>query len=56
MRRCWHVVDVVLVLVALVFFGLSLLYVRGCERIIRSDELGAVAAEPVGEVDASWRS
>ncbi|MCI2418422.1 potassium transporter Trk [Saccharopolyspora sp. K220] len=49
-------VDVVLVLVALAFFGLSLLYVRGCERIIRGDEIGAATAEPVGEAETSWQS
>lgn len=30
--------DVVLVLVVLVFFGLCVLYVRGCERMIRDDD------------------
>ncbi|WP_200834547.1 hypothetical protein [Amycolatopsis alkalitolerans] len=33
--------------VILAFFGLSVLYVRGCDRIIRRDE---AAAEPEREV------
>lgn len=32
--------DLVLVLVLLAFLGLCALYIRGCERIIRSDEIG----------------
>lgn len=32
--------DLVLVLTVMAFAGLCLLYVRGCERIIRRDEIG----------------
>lgn len=39
--------DLVLVLVVLGFFGLCLLYVRGCERMIRSDEISDPTAETV---------
>jgi hypothetical protein len=37
MRRCQQMADIVLVLVVLAFFGLCVLYVRGCDRLIRSD-------------------
>lgn len=42
--------DLVLVLVVLGFFGLCLLYVRGCDRIIRSDETSDPTAEPAPTV------
>jgi len=32
--------DVIFVLVVLAFFALCVLYVRGCERIIRDGETG----------------
>jgi hypothetical protein len=38
-----QMVDVVLVLVVLAFFGLCVLYVRGCDRMIRSDGVEATA-------------
>ena len=30
--------DIVFVLVSVAFFGLCVLYIRGCERILRSNE------------------
>lgn len=42
--------DLVLVLVVLGFFGLCLLYVRGCDRIIRTDENSDPTAEPAPAV------
>lgn len=41
--------DVLLVLIVLAFFGLCVLYVRGCERIIRSDDIGKPTTEPTRE-------
>lgn len=41
--------DLVLVLIVLAFFGLCVLYVRGCERIIRSDDIGEPTVEQAGE-------
>lgn len=41
--------DLLLVLIVLAFFGLCVLYVRGLERIIRSDETGRPAVEPTAE-------
>lgn len=41
--------DVVLVLVVFAFFGLCVLYVRGCDRIIRGDGVDEATAEPVRE-------
>ena len=41
--------DLVLVLIVLAFFGLCVLYVRGCERIIRSDDIGEPTAEPTAK-------
>lgn len=45
--------DVVLVMTAFAFFGLCTLYIRGCERILRRDDIG----EPTLELtaDASRR-
>jgi hypothetical protein len=40
--------DVVLVLVVLVFFGLCVLYVRGCDRMIRGDGVEATADSELG--------
>jgi hypothetical protein len=37
--------DLVLVLIVLAFFGLCVLYIRGCERIIRKDEIGEPTVE-----------
>lgn len=37
--------DVVLVLVVLAFFGLCVLYVRGCDRVIRGDGADETATE-----------
>jgi hypothetical protein len=37
--------DLVLVLIVLAFFGLCVLYIRGCERIIRSDDIGELTVE-----------
>ncbi|GAB7145981.1 potassium transporter Trk [Mycobacterium riyadhense] len=37
--------DLVLVLIVLAFFGLCVLYIRGCERIIRHDEIGGTTVE-----------
>jgi hypothetical protein len=45
------VADVVLVLIVLVFFGLCVLYVRGCDRLIRGDGTDETTEpEPVREV------
>lgn len=44
--------DLVLVSVVLGFFGLCLLYVRGCERIIRGDETSDSTTEPARETTA----
>ena len=41
--------DLVLVLTVLGFFGLCLLYIRGCDHMIRNDDLGDCPAEPVRE-------
>ena len=45
--------DLVLVFILLAFFGLCMLYIRGCERMIRSDEIG----EPTMELsrEAAYR-
>lgn len=37
--------DLMLVLVLLAFFGLCTLYIRGCERMIRNDEIGQPTVE-----------
>jgi hypothetical protein len=39
--------DVIFVIVSIAFFGLCVLYVRGCDRIIRGAE---ESAETPGEV------
>lgn len=52
--------DVVLVATVLGFFGLCVLYVRFCDRMIRHDDIGETVAEsPVesaaGSVDGPMR-
>ena len=42
--------DLVLVLIVFAFFGLCVLYIRGCARIIRNDEIGEPAVELTREV------
>ena len=37
--------DLVSVLIVLAFFGLCVLYIRGCDRIIRKDEIGEPTVE-----------
>lgn len=46
--------DLVLVLTVMAFAGLRLLYVRGCERIIRRDEIGETTVE-LTRAPAEWR-
>lgn len=41
--------DLVLVLVVLGFFGLCWLYVRGCDHIIRHDDISDSPSEPTRE-------
>ena len=38
--------DLIYLLIVVVFFALSVLYVRGCERIVRSSE----TADPASDV------
>lgn len=45
--------DLVLVLTVMAFAGLCLLYVRGCERIIRRDEIGETTVE-LTRAPAEW--
>lgn len=49
-----HMADLVLVLTVMAFAGLCLLYVRGCERIIRRDEIGETTVE-LTRAPAEWR-
>ncbi|MFZ0834655.1 MAG: potassium transporter Trk [Mycobacterium sp.] len=37
--------DLVSVLILLAFFGLCALYIRGCDRMIRKDEIGEPTVE-----------
>jgi hypothetical protein len=50
MEESVEMADVVFVLVALGFLALCLLYVRGCEAIVRSGEASESAAEAAGRV------
>lgn len=40
--------DIVLVATACAFFGLCSLYIRGCEQIIRRDDIDTPSLEPTG--------
>jgi len=41
--------DVLFVLITLVFFGLCVLYVHALDRMIRKDDIGDPATQPVQE-------
>jgi hypothetical protein len=45
--------DIIFVAVALAFFGLCVLYVRACDRLVRGAEDGPA---PVGEESAPQRA
>lgn len=40
--------DIVLVATAFAFFGLCTLYIRGCEQILRRDDIDEPTLEPTG--------
>lgn len=42
--------DIIFVLIAVAFFGLCVLYVRACDRLVRKSEDTPEAASEVGEV------
>lgn len=48
--------DVVLVLVALMFLGLTALYVRGCEAIVRGGQSDGVAPAATTATTAGERA
>jgi hypothetical protein len=45
------VADVIFVLVIVAFFALCVLYVRGCERIIRAGETGGEANQTADDLE-----